>query len=150
MTRKQITIPGTERRDHPEIETCALSLGDLDEQFADISRKKAQTKMELGVLMKLAKVRKYKYFDPKRGRHRVAKVEDGVEKISIEDTDEVVQEVGTGVSSGEPAPGIRKGLIDQAMNDGQDAEANVTIDDWGDVGVPDKAAPKTKRKAKKK
>lgn len=150
MTRKQVTFAGPEfkRPDHPEIEEAALAYVDVRDQRMSLKRTEAQKKIEMGTLMKAAKIKAYKFYDEKSGVYRIARIEPGEETFVVEQTDEHVPEVGAGVPTGSPPNGdVPKGLIDQAL---ADSENNVEVTSDGDVVVPDKAAPKAKRGGKKR
>ena len=145
MTRKQITIPGTERPDHPEIEEAALAYVAVRDERMSLKRAEADKKALMGQLMKQAKIKAYKFYDQRAGVYRVARIEPGEESFVVEQTDEGIPEVGSGVAAKEEKRAGEQGLIDQAL---ADSANNVEVTDDGDVTVPDKAAPKKARKKK--
>lgn len=150
----QTRIPGTERKDHPEIEEIALELNRAKRKQKTENKKLLEEvsakEFEMGVRLKTAKVKRYKFWDPDIERYCFATIKVGDEKYEIEITDEgPTAQVGMAVvanSEGGKAD-VPKGLIDQAM---ADSNTNTEVDDEGDVVVPEKSTPKAKRGSKKK
>lgn len=146
--RKQIQIPGTERTQHPEIETAAQAYASVRDERSELSKREHQKKIELLVTMKSHKVTVYKFYDG-NGEEVVARVDEGEPKVTVRKTGEAESEVGHGVSTGEDTePAGMGGLIAQAMKAQDDAGVSESSD--GDVEVPDTAAPKQKRGRKAK
>lgn len=143
MTRKQQMIPGTERKEHPEVEAAAQAYASVRDERAALSKKEHQKKLELLFSMKAHSLVVYKFFD-ENGEEVVARIDEGDPKVTVKKTGEAESEIGEGVPSGEPAG--MGGLINEAMK-AQD-EANVEETPEGDVTVPETSAPK-KGKGKK-
>jgi len=147
MARRQLQIKGTERKEHPEVETAADSYREARDDRMELTKKEKQKKLELIAVMQAHKLKKYK-FDDSEGEELCVAIEDKID-VSVRKTGDTASEVGTGVSSGDgETGGISQGLIDQALKAQDDMNVEETA--GGDIVVPDKAAPKTKRKAKKK
>jgi hypothetical protein len=147
--RRQIQIPGTERKAHPEVEEAAGAYVVVRDERAELSKREAQKKMELLAVMRAHKLAAYKFYDD-NGEELVARIDDGDPKVSVRRTGEAEPEIGEGISSGEDTkPAGMDGLIAQAMA-AQDNAASVEVTDDGDVVVPEKAAPKKARKGKKR
>ncbi len=140
--RKQQEIPGTERKQHPEIEAAAAAYVDVRDERAELSKRETQKKLELLAVMRAHKLSVYKFYD-QQGEELVARIDDGDPKVSVRKTGEAEPEIGEGLSEA-PEPAGMQGLIAEAER-AQDA-ANVEETTEGDVGVPDKAAPKKSRK----
>lgn len=146
--RKQIQIPGTERKEHPEVEAAAQAYATVRDERSELSKREHQKKIELLVTMKSHKLTVYKFYDD-NGEEIVARVDEGEPKVTVRKTGEAESSVGEGVPSGEGAePAGMGGLIAQAMAAQDDANVEETSD--GDVTVPDTAAPKQKRGRKAK
>jgi hypothetical protein len=144
--RKQIQIPGTERKEHPEVEEAAGAYVVVRDERSELSKREAQKKMELLAVMRAHKLAVYKFYDD-NGEELVARIDDGDPKVSVRRTGEAEPEIGEGIS--EPKSSGMDGLIAQAMK-AQDDAVGVEVTSDGDVTVPDKAAPKKARKGKKK
>lgn len=147
MARKQMTIPGTGRKENPDIEAAADAYREARDDRMEHSKKEKQKKLELIAVMQANRVKKYK-FDDAEGEELLVAIEDKLD-VSVRKTGDASSSVGEGISSGEPDNGgISQGLIDQAMK----AQADINVEETagGDIVVPDTAAPKTKRKARKK
>jgi hypothetical protein len=150
MTRKQIQIPGTERKAHPEVEAAAQAYATVRDERSDLSKREHQKKIELLVTMKAHKLTVYKFYDD-NGEEVVARIDEAEPKVTVRKTGEAEPEIGQGVSSGseEKKPAGMDGLIAQAMK-AQDDAVSVEVDAEGDVTVPDKSAPKKPKKGKAK
>jgi hypothetical protein len=143
--RKQIQIPGTERKQHPEVEAAAQAYASVRDERCELSKREAQKKLELLFTMKQHKLNVYKFFDD-NGEEVVARIDEGDPKVTVRKTGEAESAIGEGVPSSEGAPPAgMNGLIAQAMA-AQQESVEVTSD--GDVTVPDTAAPRTKGKKK--
>ncbi len=148
MAKKQMQIPGTERKSVPEVEAAAEAYRDVRDERCELSKREKQKKLELLAVMKAHKVKKYKY-DDEQGEEILVSLDDRDPEVSVRKTGEAESEIGEGISSGpDSEPAGMPGLIAQAMKAQEDAGVDETAD--GDVVVPDKAAPKAKRNRKKK
>lgn len=146
--RKQMQIPGTERKQVPEVEQAAESYREVRDERCELSRREKQKKLELLAVMKAHKVKKYKY-DDENGEEILISLDEREPEVTVKKTGEVENEIGEGVVSGEgAAPAGMDGLIAEAMKAQNDASVEETSD--GDVAVPDKAAPKKRRGRKSK
>jgi hypothetical protein len=114
-----------------------------DERSA-MSKREAQKRAELLAVMRAHKVKKYKYYDS-NGEELECYIDDEPE-AKVRKTGEAEPSVGDGLPehTGE-SNGVHPGLIEQAM---AAQDANVEVTEGGDVVVPDKAAPKSKRSKK--
>jgi len=147
--RKQTQIPGTERKQHPEVEEAAGAYVVVRDERAELSKREAQKKLELLAVMKAHKLNVYKFYDD-NGEEMVARIDDGDPKVSVRRTGEAEPEIGEGISTGpDTKPAGMEGLINQAMA-AQKNDAHVGEDEDGDVTVPEASVPKAKRKGKKK
>lgn len=146
--RKQIQIPGTERKQHPEVEEAAQAYASVRDERSDLSKREHQKKLELLITMKQHKLTVYKFYDD-NGEEVVARIDEAEPKVTVRKTGEAEAEIGEGISSGggqEPAG--MKGMIAEATKAQQDAGVEETTD--GDVTVPETSAPKKPRKRKAK
>ena len=146
--RRQTTIPGTERKTHPEVEEAAAEYVIVRDERSELSKRESQKKLELLAVMKAHKLKVYKFYD-ENGEEMVARVDDGDPKVSVRRTGEAEPEIGEGIADSSVEPAGQKGLIAQAMK-AQDDAAHVEVTDEGDVVVPDTTAPKAKKGRKKK
>jgi hypothetical protein len=150
MTRKQVTIPGTERPDHPEVEAACLAYCAVRDERAALSKKEATKKVEVFAMLRAHNLESYRFFDTSAKKYRVARIAEADPKLEVIDTDEGVEEVGSGVASGDDVqPAGMEGLINQAMA-AQQSDAHVEVSDDGDVGVPEASTPKSKKRGGKK
>jgi hypothetical protein len=153
MARRQLQFAGTERKDLPP------AVVEAGEKWLDLRRdrriaidKAKDGKAAVIAVMELNKISKYTVKDPDTDEY--IELEVGTKTVlRTSKRNEVDSEVGEGVSgsgvpptNGESGKGIHPGLIAEAQK-AQD-EQNVEESAAGDVVVPDKAAPKKKRKAK--
>lgn len=146
MARRQLQIKGTERKQNEEVEKAAQAYREARDDRMELSKREKQKKTELIIVMQSNKIKKYK-FDDAEGEELLVAIDEKTD-VSVRKTGEAASEVGEGLPVHEGSDGgISKGLIDQAMK-AQD-DMNVEENAGGDIVVPDKAAPKTKRKAKK-
>lgn len=146
--KKQLNIPGTERKQVPEVEQAAESYREARDERCEMSRREKQKKLELLAVMKAHKVKRYKY-DDENGEEILVSLDDKEPDVKVQRTGEAESEVGEGVSSGEGGPPAgMSGLIAEAMKD--QASSSVEENDDGDVTVPETSAPKSKRKGRKK
>lgn len=147
MARRQLQIKGTERKEHPEVEEAADAYREARDDRMEHSKKEKQKKLELIAVMQAHKLKKYK-FDDAFGEELLVAIEDKLD-VSVRKTGDASSSIGEGISSGEPDNGgISQGLINQAMK--AKADINVEENAGGDIVVPDTAAPRLKRKGKKK
>lgn len=145
--RKQIQIPGTERKQFPEVEAAAQAYATVRDERSELSKREHQKKLELLITMKQHKLAVYKFFDD-NGEEVVARIDEAEPKVTVRKTGEAEPEVGEGVpSSGGSEPAGMKGLIAQAT---QAQQESVEVTDDGDVTVPDTAAPKAKKSKRSK
>jgi hypothetical protein len=144
--RKQMQIPGTERKEVPEVEQAAEAYREVRDERAELSKREAQKKAELQAVMRAHKLKKYRYHD-ENGEELEVVFEDEP-RVRLRKTGEAEAEIGEGVSDGATVDVVPKGLIAQAMKAQEDAGIEEDAD--GDVVTPDKAAPKAKRKGKRK
>jgi hypothetical protein len=150
MTRKQVTIPGTERPDHPEVEKACLDYCAARDERAEMSKKERTKKVEMFAMLRANNLEAYKFFDPNAKKYRIARIVESDPTVDVVDTDEGVEEVGSGVASGDDVqPAGMEGLINQAMA-AQQSDAHVEVSDDGDVGVPEASTPKSKKRGGKK
>lgn len=154
MARKQTEIPGTRiKTDVPEavVEAGETWLEKRREQRR--SRDNTATALAgLIALMEANKIEIYPVTDPETGEKFKVKLKTKVTVVATRDRDGAEEEfgIGDGVDgpfSDEPG-GPHPSLIAQAERD--QAAAGVEVNDEGDVGVPDTAAPKAKRGRKPK
>ena len=146
--RKQMQIPGTERKSVPEVEEAAEAYREVRDERCELSRKEKQKKLELLAVMKAHKVKKYKY-DDENGEELLVSLDEREPEVTVKKTGEVESEVGEGVVSGEGMePAGMRGLIGEAMKAQQDAGVEETSD--GDVAVPDAPAPKKGKRGRRK
>ena len=144
--RKQMQIPGTERKSVPEVEEAAEAYREVRDERCELSRREKQKKQELLAVMKAHKVKKYKY-DDENGEELLVSLDEREPEVSVKKTGEAESEVGEGVASGEGVePAGTRGLIAQAMAAQQDAGVEETDD--GDVAVPDAPTPKKSKPRK--
>ncbi len=147
--RKQMQIPGTERKTVAEVEAAAEAYREVRDERCELSKRERQKKLELLEVMKANKVKKYKY-DDEHGEEIMVSLDDREPDVSVKKTGEAESEVGEGVESfgGRSPAGVPQGLIDQALKAQSDAGVEETVD--GDVTVPDVAAPKKRSSRKRK
>jgi hypothetical protein len=146
--RKQMQIPGTERKSVPEVEEAAQAYREVRDERCELSRKEKQKKLELLAVMKAHKVKKYKY-DDENGEEMLVSLDEREPDVTVRKTGEAESEVGEGVSSGNGvSDNVHPGLIAQAMKAQADVGVEETSD--GDVVPPETSAPKAKRGSKKK
>ena len=146
--KRQMQIPGTERKSVPEVEQAAESYREVRDERCELSKREKQKKLELLAVMKAHKVKKYKY-DDENGEEIMVSLDDRDPEVNVKRTGEAETEIGEGVSSGEGLePAGTKGLSAQALAAQNDANVEETVD--GDVVPTDKAAPKSKKGRKKK
>lgn len=144
--KKQMQIPGTERKQVPEVEQAAEAYREVRDERCELSRREKQKKLELLAVMKAHKIKRYKY-DDEKGEEILVALDEREPEVKVQRTGEAEAPVGEGVSSGDEAQPVgMQGLISQAMAAQQDA--GVAENDDGDVVAPDTAAPK-KRKGRK-
>lgn len=147
--RKQIQIPGTERKQFPEVETAAQAYAAVRDERSELSKREYQKKLELLITMKQRKLAVYKFYDD-NGEEVVVRIDEAEPKVTVRKTGEGVPSIGEGVpsSGGGTEPAGMKGLIAQAT---QAQQESVEVTEDGDVTVPDTAAPKkSKKKGSKK
>jgi len=151
MARRQLQIAGTERTDiPPEVDAAGEKWLELRKEARRGRERATEAKAQVIALMGAFKVPVFKHRDPDTGEVITLGVE-MKPHLTAKKSGEVESEVGDEVrpsSGGDSTPGPHEGLIKQAM-DAQN-ETNVTETEEGDVGVPDKAAPKAKAKKKRK
>lgn len=147
MAKKQMQIPGTERKVIDEVEQAAEAYREVRDERCELSRREKQKKLELLAVMKAHKVKRYKY-DDENGEEILVALDEREPEVKVQRTGEAESSVGEGVSTGEDTPPAgMSGLIAEAMKAQEDA--GVAESD-GDVTVPEKAAPKKRgRKVKK-
>jgi hypothetical protein len=145
MARRQMNIPGTERKSVPEVEKAAEAYREVRDERAELSKRERQKKLELLAVMRANKVTKYKY-DDEHGEEILVSLDERDPEISVKKTGEAESDIGEGVSS--PPDGPMNGLINQAL--ASQNEQNVEETGDGDVAVPEKAAPKAKKGRKAK
>lgn len=146
--RKQLNIPGTERKSVPEVEEAAAAFVEVRDERMGLTRKEKLKKFELLAVMKAHKVKRYK-FDDANGEELLVELSEKEPDVTVRKTGESEGEVGEEVSSGSNGVDtVHPGLIAQAMK-AQEDDANVEVSSDGDVTVPDKAAPKAKAKGKR-
>jgi len=144
MARKQMNIPGTERTEIPDVEVAAEAYREVAAELAELGKQKTAKKAELLALLKMHKLRKYRYHD---GDGEEIEVEiDDEPKLKLRKTGEAEAEVGSGIPE-LSVETVSKGLINQALK-AQD-DAGVAEDEDGDVVTPEKAAPKAKKGRRK-
>jgi len=139
--RKQMQIPGTERKEVPEIETAAEAYREVRDERAALSKRESMKRMELLAIMRAHGVKLYRYLD-----------NEGLELEVIVDDEPTVRVRKTGEEGGsdegvvaEP-DSVHPGLIEQAMK--AQAEAGVVETPEGDVVGPETNGEKKKRKGK--
>lgn len=150
VSRKQKTFPGMERKEIPEIAEACDRLSEARSERKSGTKKLAelekQREVELITIMRQHDVKLHRFHDDE-GEEVEAKLEE-ITKVHVRKTGEAESEIGEGVESadegGSATPPPNK-LAEQAERDA--AEANVAESD-GDVVVPDKAAPKWKKRAR--
>jgi hypothetical protein len=143
---KQVTIPGTERPDHPELEKICLEYVGFRDERAELSKKEAKKKVEMFAFLRANNVESYRFWDPNSKVYRVARIKEADPTVEVIDTGEGMEEVGSGVAFGDDsAPAGAGGLLAMAK---AASEANVEESADGDVVVPDTMAPKSKKKKK--
>lgn len=143
MVRRQLEIAGTQRKEVPEVEKAGEAFREVRDERRALKDRETQKKLELISVMRLHKVKVYKYKDQGGDEIRV-ELGDGDPKIKLKKTAEAEREPdAVPRSTRATAPDVHQGLIDQALKSQDDA--NVEVDESGDVQVPDKAAPKSKR-----
>jgi len=146
--KRQMQIPGTERKSVPEVEAAAEVYREVRDERCELSRREKQKKLELLAVMKAHKVKRYKY-DDDNGEEIMVSLDEREPEVNVKKTGEAEPEIGEGISSGDGLePAGTKGLIAQAMKAQEDAGVDETED--GDVVVPETAAPKAKKARKKK
>jgi hypothetical protein len=146
MSKRQLQIKGTERKQDPDVEAAADAYREAHDTRMSHTKVEKQKKLELIAVMQARKLKKYK-FDDAEGEELEVAIEDKLD-VSVRRTGEAAIEIGEGIES-PPSddPSIPHGLIAEAEK--AMSESNVEETEDGDVGVPDKAAPKSKRKGKK-
>lgn len=147
MARKQMQIPGTERKEIPDVEKAAEAYREVRDERAELSKREAQKKLELLAVMRANKVTIYRYHDG-NGEELEAIIDDEP-KVRVRKTGEAEPEVGDGVETSNGSNGVEHvpgGLIAQAMKAQEDAGIEVTED--GDVTAPEKSP--RKRSGRKK
>ena len=146
MARRQLSIKGTERPEHPDIIEAAEALEDVVVEWRAIKKRVKQKSAELELVLRAHKVKSYKFFDDE-GDEVEAYIDEPEPRAKVRRTGEAEAEIGEGIpeSSGDD---VHPGLIAQAMK--AQSDAHVEVDDAGDVVVPDKAEPKKSRKKKAK
>jgi predicted S18 family serine protease len=138
-----MTIAGTERKSNPDVEAAAHSYREARDERMEHSKREKQKKLELIAVMQANKIKKYK-FDDAEGEELLVAIEDKLD-VSVKRTGEAASEVGEGLPSHDGSDGgVPRGLIEQAMNDSNVEEVD------GDVMVPEKSAPKSKKGRRKK
>lgn len=145
MARKQKELPGLEKQvENPQIEEAAEAFCKMRNERDALTKKTTLAMLTLLATLKTHKVEEYEYVDD-FGEVLVARIKLGKEVAVVEKTGEAESEIGEGVDDEES-------ILDTAKRQAakSQADSNVAEDDDGDVVVPDKAAPKTKRKGKKK
>lgn len=142
MARKQQEIPGFERQaENPAIEEAAFALVELENEHSAIGRKKTLAMHTLLATLKAHNVPKYEVVNPETGEVFVAQIKLGKETAVVVKSGEV-EDVEDESDATDTGPG--EGILAQAAK--AQADANVEETDDGDVTVPDKPAPKAKRK----
>jgi hypothetical protein len=145
--RRQLQIAGTERTEVPEVEQAAEAYREVRDERSAMSKKEAQKKAELLAVMRAHKLKLYRYHDG-NGEELEARIEDEP-TVKVRKTGEAEPEVGEGVEVGPPRDGdVHPGLIEQALK-AQADEANVEVNDEGDVQAPEKATPKKRGRKNK-
>lgn len=147
MARRQTEIPGTERDDVPP------ALLEAGEKWLDLRREKRrvgdkakEAKYGVLALMGSHRVALFSLKDPETDEVMTLEL-DNEPKLRTKKTGDVDSEVGEGLPQHDGPmsgpDGVPQGLIAQAEKAQDDMNVVETAD--GDVGVPDKAAPKKKR-----
>lgn len=142
MSRKQMTIPGTGRKQNADVENAADMYRDARDERMKHSKLEKQRKLELIAVMQANKIKRYK-FDDSEGEELEVSIDEKVD-VSVRKTGEAESAIGEGVATPSDDGAIPRGLIEQAMK-GQD-DINVLESADGDVVVPEKSAPKAKGK----
>jgi hypothetical protein len=145
MAKKQLNIPGTERKEIPEVEAAAEAYREVRDDRCELSKKEAQKKLELLAVMRANKIKIYRY--PDENGEELEVLVDDEPKVKLRKTGEADVEIGEGFPI-EADAGPSDGLVNQALRSQAEAGVEVTAD--GDVVVPETSAPKGKKKAKKK
>ncbi len=150
MARKQMQIPGTERKEIPDVENAAEAYREVRDTRAELSKREAVKKLELLAVMRANKVKKYRYHD-ENGEEIEALIDDEP-TVKLRKTGEAESEIGEGVDEGRMSNGhaegsVPQGLIDQAMKAQADAGVAETAD--GDV-IPLESAKKRKKSGGRK
>jgi len=150
--QKQMTIPGTERKEIPEIEAAAEAYREVRDERCELSKQERLKKLELLALMRAHKCTLYRYSDEEGEEHEVAASEDPKVKLRKVET-EVIEESATKGSTVSDDPDVHPGLIKGALD--AQAEANVEENDEGDIVVREssggrKPMTKAQRDAKNK
>jgi hypothetical protein len=148
MARRQMNIPGTEPVEIVEISEAGEEWRDARKEKKAAAEREKQKKFSLIALMHAHKVEKYKYTEQDTDEEVLLTVE--LEpKLRAKKTGEHEPEIGEGLPQhagpSTNADGVPEGLIAQAMA-AQDDANGVEVTSDGDVVVPDKAAPKAKKR----
>ncbi len=149
MARRQMQIPGTQRKEVPEVEKAGEAFREVRDERRALKDREKQKKIELIAVMQAHKVKVYKWRDDETGDEIRVEISEGETKVKLAKTGEADSVIGEGLPSAPAhAGGVHPALLDQAER--SMAEANVEQSEDGDVVVPETSAPKTKSKRKKK
>jgi hypothetical protein len=140
--QKQMTIPGTERKEIPEIEAAAEAYREVRDERAELSKQERLKKLELLALMRAHKCTLYRYSDEDGEEHEIAASEDPKVKIRKVET-EVIEESAAKAGAGGDDPDVHPGLIKGALD--AQAEGNVEENDDGDIVVRESDAGKGRK-----
>jgi hypothetical protein len=149
MARRQLQIAGTERSDiPPELAEAGEKMLDLRREKRRIGEKAKEARFSVILLMQSHKIPEARFKDPETEEFVDLSI-DLEPKLRIKRSGEADTDVGDAVEPATP-PGneVRDGLIAQAER--AMAENGVVETPEGDVAVPETAAPKKKRTAKKR
>ncbi|MGE0547603.1 MAG: hypothetical protein AB7O24_04325 [Kofleriaceae bacterium] len=146
MARRQMSIPGTERQNIPELERVSEEYREICIEDSEIGKRKTAKKHELIALMRAHNKTLHRY-DDENGEEIEIEL-DEAPKLTVHKTGEAETDVGVGVTN--PDLDARENnLINQALAAQQDAGVSETED--GEVVPIESAKPKkSKRKGKSK
>src|SRR3990167_10377421 len=124
MARRQTEIPGTERKEVPEVERAGEAYREIRDERRALKDQEKQKKFELIAVMKAHKLKVWKWKCPDALDEIRVEITEGETKVKLAKTGEADSVIGEGVDTGAPAhDGVHPGLIAEAEK--ADAAAGV-------------------------
>jgi hypothetical protein len=143
--RKQIQIPGTERKEYPEVEEAAQRVRDRARRALRAQQARARRRSSSCSHVKRAQGRRVQVLRRQGRGGRRSRIDEGEPKVTVRKTGEAEPRSARVCRA---ARRRRAGGHEGAHRRGNEGAADAGVEETndGDVVVPDTAAPKAKKK----